>query len=54
MFMSGLFQTIHGLHPVGVLRTTRFAPGESVAALYLNYVILMSGFATLYLTYDYQ
>jgi hypothetical protein len=26
-------QTIHGLHPLGVLRTTRFVPDESVTGM---------------------
>ena len=37
LFMSDLSQTIHGLRPAGVLRTIRFAPGESVAALNPTY-----------------
>jgi hypothetical protein len=31
--MLALLQTIHGLHPAGVLRTTRFVPDESVASM---------------------
>jgi len=32
-----LSQTMDGLRPAGVLRTTRFAPGESVAAFNPTY-----------------
>jgi len=42
--MSGLSQPIRGLRPVGVLRTTRFAPGESVAMLNPTYVYKQQDF----------
>jgi hypothetical protein len=35
-WMPVWLQTIHGLHPAGVLRTTRFVPDESVTGMTVN------------------